>query len=158
MRRDRRSNWSPKKWWEKRGCLTRSDVRTDANDEKEVTLIVMCQDLYSRSCAFCQPAAPSRAQPQVLVPQVLVPPRTCAPAGLAPQPLSVTTSKIQQGQQRACVLTASVKGAQTVVATANQRRPDSGRAPPCVMQPAPVPNGSVPLNSYSAKMCRFLSH
>ncbi|XP_041642485.1 RNA exonuclease 1 homolog isoform X2 [Cheilinus undulatus] len=63
-------------------------------------------------------AAKSRPQPQVLVP-------LCGPAvsGFAPQP-SITT-KIQQVQQRASILTASVKGSQAFVSSTCQRKTET---------------------------------
>lgn len=86
-------------------------------------------------------------------PQVLVPLRTGGVSGFTSK-LSVT-SKMQQVQQRACALTASVKGAQTVVSTAIQRRPDMLRPTPCVqmsknLQPVPVQNGTAFFSFYAA--------
>lgn len=85
--------------------------------------------------------AKSRPQPQVLVPL-----RGHAASGFASQPS--ITPKIQQVQQRASLLTASVKGAQTFVSSTGQRRPDTKSAPPSAqtteyLQPAPVQNGKL---------------
>ncbi|XP_068576791.1 LOW QUALITY PROTEIN: RNA exonuclease 1 homolog [Cebidichthys violaceus] len=84
-----------------------------------------------------QPVAKSRPQPQVLVPL-----RSPAVSGFAS-----TTSKIQQVQQRASMLTASVKGGQAfVVSSTCQRKPETQNASlpstqtPENMQPAPVQN------------------
>lgn len=90
-------------------------------------------------------------------PQVLVPLRTGGVLGFTSQPS--VTSKMQQVQQRACALTASVKAAQTFVSTANQR-PDMQRATPCVqmsknLQPAPVQNGIAVLNFDTADILFF---
>lgn len=78
--------------------------------------------------------------------QVLVPLRTGTVPGFTPQP--AVTYKLQQVQQRACVLTPSARGAQTAVSTASQRRPDPERAAACPQasknpQPAPVQNAYV---------------
>lgn len=83
--------------------------------------------------------AKSRPQPQVLVP-------LCGPAvsGFASQ--SPITSKIQQVQQRASMLTASVKGGQAFVSATCHRNPEIQSAPstsaqtPENLQPAPVQN------------------
>lgn len=91
---------------------------------------------------FCQQVAERRPQPQVLVPL-----RTGGLSRFTSQPS--VTSKMQQVQQRACALTASVKGAQTVVSSVNQRRPDLQRAAPCVQMtknPQPVQNGNAKLS------------
>ncbi|XP_070759888.1 RNA exonuclease 1 homolog [Enoplosus armatus] len=84
-----------------------------------------------------QSVAKSRPQPQVLVPL-----RGPAVSGFASQPS--ITSKIQQVQQRASMLTASVKGGQAFVSSSFQRKPEtqSGPSPftqtPENLQPAPV--------------------
>ncbi|XP_034396655.1 RNA exonuclease 1 homolog [Cyclopterus lumpus] len=85
-----------------------------------------------------QPVVKSRPQPQVLVPL-----RAPAVSGFASQPSS--TSKIQQVQQRASMLTASVKAGQAfVVSSACQRKPETQSASfpltqtPENLQPAPV--------------------
>lgn len=67
---------------------------------------------------------------------------------------------MQQVQQRACALTASVKSAQTVVSTANQRRPDTQAVAPCVqmsknLQPAPVQNGNAFPIFYTADILKL---
>lgn len=126
----------------------------EIHDYKEIIFdLSSCRILRLQSCAFCQQVAERRPQPQVLVPL-----QTCAASGFTSQPS--VTSKMQQVQQRACALTASVKGAQTVVSTANQRRPDTQRAPPCVqmaknLQPAPVQNGNEVPNFYTADFFFF---
>lgn len=125
----------------------------EIHDYKEIILMVKIIFRFNR-VGFCQPVAQRRPQPQVLVPL-----RTCAVSGFTSQP--PVTSKIQQVmQQRACVLTASVKGAQTVISTASQRRPDTERAPPCAqisknLQPAPVQNGNPFPNFYTAEELCF---
>ncbi|XP_071339683.1 RNA exonuclease 1 homolog isoform X2 [Trachinotus anak] len=86
-----------------------------------------------------QPAAKSRLQPQVLVPL-----REPAVSGFASQ--SSITTKIQQVQQRASMLTASVKGGQAFVSATCQRKPETQTTvcppiqTPASTQPAPVQN------------------
>ncbi|XP_029294914.1 RNA exonuclease 1 homolog isoform X2 [Cottoperca gobio] len=86
-----------------------------------------------------QPVAKSRPQPQVLVPL-----RGPAVSGFASQPS--ITSKIQQVQQRASMLTASVKGVQAFGSSSCQRMPETHSASfpstqtPENLQPAPVQN------------------
>ncbi|XP_068422495.1 RNA exonuclease 1 homolog isoform X2 [Clinocottus analis] len=87
-----------------------------------------------------QPSVKSRPQPQVLVPL-----RAPAVSGFASQPS--ITSKIQQVQQRASMLTTSVKGGQAfVVSSTGQRKPEIQSASfpsaqtPVNLQPAPVQN------------------
>ncbi|XP_022621009.1 RNA exonuclease 1 homolog isoform X1 [Seriola dumerili] len=86
-----------------------------------------------------QPAAKSRPQPQVLVPL-----RGPAASGFVSQ--SSVNSKIQQVQQRASMLTASVKGGQAFVSATCQRKPEiqTTACPPiqnpASTQPAPVQN------------------
>ncbi|KAK2837941.1 hypothetical protein Q5P01_015153 [Channa striata] len=67
-----------------------------------------------------EPGAKTRPQPRVLVP-------LRAPAA-GPEPS--VTPMIQQVQQRASMLTASVKGGQAFVSSACQRKPESQTAPP----------------------------
>ncbi|XP_070689095.1 RNA exonuclease 1 homolog [Pempheris klunzingeri] len=69
-----------------------------------------------------EPVAKSRPQPQVLVPL-----RGPAVSGFVSQPS--VSSKIQQVQHRASMLTASVKGGQAFVSTC-QRKPETLSAPP----------------------------
>ncbi|XP_034728978.1 RNA exonuclease 1 homolog isoform X3 [Etheostoma cragini] len=82
-----------------------------------------------------EPVANSRPQPQVLVPLRV--------SGFASQPS--ITPKIQQVQQGASMLTASVKGGQAFLSSC-QRKPDTQTAPfpltqsPENLQPAPVQN------------------
>uniref|UniRef100_A0A3B4VJ77 RNA exonuclease 1 homolog n=1 Tax=Seriola dumerili TaxID=41447 RepID=A0A3B4VJ77_SERDU len=84
--------------------------------------------------------AKSRPQPQVLVPL-----RGPAASGFVSQ--SSVNSKIQQVQQRASMLTASVKGGQAFVSATCQRKPEiqTTACPPiqnpASTQPAPVQNG-----------------
>lgn len=85
--------------------------------------------------------AKSRPQPQVLVPL-----RGPVVLGLPSQPSS--TSKIQQVQQRASILTSSVKGAQAFISSTGQRKSDAMNAPSPSTQTsnsqtqlAPVQNG-----------------
>ncbi|XP_040010717.1 RNA exonuclease 1 homolog isoform X2 [Xiphias gladius] len=86
-----------------------------------------------------QPAAKSRPQPQVLVPL-----RGAAASGFGSQ--SSIPPKIQQVQQRASMLTASVKGGQAFVSSTCQRQPETQTTacPPTQTsantQPAPVQN------------------
>ncbi|XP_051277789.1 RNA exonuclease 1 homolog isoform X2 [Dicentrarchus labrax] len=79
-----------------------------------------------------QPVAKRRTQPQVLVPL-----RGPAVSGIASQP-STTTTKIQQVQQRAPMLTASFRGGQTFVSSAFQGRPEN--------QSTPTPSALTPEN------------
>lgn len=85
--------------------------------------------------------AKSRPQPQVLVPM-----RGPATSGLGPH-LSAT-SKIVQVQQKASMLTASVKGSQTFVSSACQRKPETQNVLSCQssenLQSASVPTGKMP--------------
>ncbi|XP_037536164.1 RNA exonuclease 1 homolog [Nematolebias whitei] len=82
-----------------------------------------------------QPLAKSRPQPQVLVPL-----REPAASGFGSRPS--ITSKIQQVQQRASMLTASVKAGQAFVSSTNQKKPETQSAPsgpgPENLQPDPV--------------------
>ncbi|XP_059192195.1 RNA exonuclease 1 homolog isoform X2 [Centropristis striata] len=78
-----------------------------------------------------EPAAKSRPQPQVLVPL-----RGPVVSGFPSQPS--TTSKIQQVQQRASVLAASVKGGQAFVSATCQKKPE--------IQSSPVPSTQTPEN------------
>ncbi|XP_049907406.1 RNA exonuclease 1 homolog isoform X3 [Epinephelus moara] len=86
-----------------------------------------------------EPVAKSRPQPQVLVPL-----RGSAVSGFASHPS--ITSKIQQVQQRASMLTASVKGGQAFVSSTCQRKPETQSASFHSnqalenLQPAPVQN------------------
>ncbi|XP_037632608.1 RNA exonuclease 1 homolog isoform X3 [Sebastes umbrosus] len=86
-----------------------------------------------------EPAAKSRPKTQVLVPL-----RGPAVSVSASQPS--ITSKIQQVQQRASMLTASVKGGQAFVSATCQRKPETQSAPfpstqtPENLQPAPAQN------------------
>lgn len=89
------------------------------------------------ACSVQQPVAKSRPQPQVLVPL-----RGPAVSGFASQPSA--TSKIQQVQQRATILTGSVKNGQAFVSSTCQRKPEtqsaSSPSTPENLQPAPVQN------------------
>ncbi|CAJ1069304.1 RNA exonuclease 1 homolog isoform X2 [Xyrichtys novacula] len=69
-----------------------------------------------------QPVGKSRPEPQVLVPL-----RGPGVSGFASQ--SSITTKIQLVQQRASILTASVKGGQAFITTTCQRKPETHRAP-----------------------------
>ncbi|XP_060894427.1 RNA exonuclease 1 homolog isoform X2 [Labrus mixtus] len=89
-----------------------------------------------------EPAAKSRPQPQVLVPL-----RGPVVSGFAPQPS--ITAKIQQVQQRASILTASLKGGQAFVSSACQRTSETQSTPspstqtPENLQSAPVQNAYI---------------
>nr|XP_020444048.1 uncharacterized protein LOC109953040 [Monopterus albus] len=84
-----------------------------------------------------QPVAKSRPQPQVLVPL-----RGLASSGFGSQPS--TTSKMQQVQQKASILTASLRSGQAFVSSTCQKKPETQTAPsPSTqtlknLQPAPV--------------------
>ncbi|KAK2901802.1 RNA exonuclease 1 homolog isoform X1 [Channa argus] len=86
-----------------------------------------------------EPGAKSRPQPQVLVPL-----RGPATSGFGPEPS--VTPRIHQVQQRASMLTASVKGGHAFISSTGQRKPESQTAPPPSTQPlenlqlAPVQN------------------
>lgn len=89
---------------------------------------------------FSQPLAKGRPQPQVLVPL-----RGPVVSGFSSQP--AVTSKTQQAQERASMLTASAKGAQAFLSF-GQRKPYASNAPPPLPQCptsqarlAPVQNG-----------------
>ncbi|KAM6930971.1 uncharacterized protein FYW49_002896 [Xenentodon cancila] len=87
-----------------------------------------------------QPLAKVRPQPQVLVPL-----REQGVSGLGSWPS--VTSKIQQVQQRASVLTTSVKAGQAFISSNSQKKLDlqsSSSTPtltPEILRPPPVPNG-----------------
>ncbi|XP_037834592.1 RNA exonuclease 1 homolog isoform X4 [Kryptolebias marmoratus] len=82
-----------------------------------------------------QPLAKSRPQPQVLVPL-----REPAASGFGSRPS--VTSKIQQVQQRASMLTASVKASQAFVCSTSQAKLETQSAPsapgPEILQPDPA--------------------
>lgn len=87
-----------------------------------------------------QPAAKSRPQPKILVPL-----HGPAASGFGSQ--SSITSRIQQVQQRASILTASVKGGQAFVSSTCQRTPETQTMTcpptqtPANTQPAHVQSG-----------------
>ncbi|XP_023143924.2 uncharacterized protein LOC111580423 isoform X3 [Amphiprion ocellaris] len=86
-----------------------------------------------------EPVAKSRPQPQVLVPL-----RGPAASGFGSRPS--ITSKLQQVQQRASMLSASVKGGQAFVSSTCQNKPETQSAPsaltqtPGNLQPALIQN------------------
>ncbi|KAK5611110.1 hypothetical protein CRENBAI_022021 [Crenichthys baileyi] len=86
-----------------------------------------------------QPLAKSRPQPQVLVPL-----QEPAASGFVSRPS--ISSKIQQVQQRASMLTAQVKAGQKLVSSVIQKKPDTQTVPsaltptPETFQPSPVQN------------------
>uniref|UniRef100_A0A3Q3A384 Zgc:152968 n=1 Tax=Kryptolebias marmoratus TaxID=37003 RepID=A0A3Q3A384_KRYMA len=86
-----------------------------------------------------QPLAKSRPQPQVLVPL-----REPAASGFGSRPS--VTSKIQQVQQRASMLTASVKASQAFVCSTSQAKLETQSAPsapgPEILQPDPAHSGN----------------
>lgn len=71
---------------------------------------------------------------------MLVPLRGPVVPGFASQ--HSVTSQIQQVQQRASILTASVRGAQTFVSSTSQKRSDT--------KSAPSPSAQTPVNLQSA--------
>ncbi|XP_063754369.1 RNA exonuclease 1 homolog isoform X2 [Eleginops maclovinus] len=120
------------------------DVSIGAMDEEKNKLDVKQQALpgkkrVAHEVKHIEPPSKSRPQHQVLVP-LLGP----VVSGFASQ--SSITSEVQQVQQRASMLTASVKGVQHLVHPNSQRRPETQSAPLSstqttgYMQPAPVQN------------------
>ncbi|XP_030593372.1 putative exonuclease GOR isoform X3 [Archocentrus centrarchus] len=89
-----------------------------------------------------EPVAKSRPQPQVLVPL-----REPITSGFGSR--RSVNSKTQQVQQRASMLTASVKGGQAFVSATSQKKPETQLTPsaltqtPETLQPAPVHNAFV---------------
>ncbi|XP_031705348.1 RNA exonuclease 1 homolog isoform X2 [Anarrhichthys ocellatus] len=131
---------------EEKGNEEQPDASVGAMDvEEKPKLNVKPQALPGRKrvahdAKHTEPVAKSRPQPQVLVPL-----RAPAVSGFASQPSN--TSKIQQVQHRASMLTASVKGGQAfVVSSSCQRKPETQNASlpsietPENMQLAPVQN------------------
>uniref|UniRef100_UPI0037E97160 RNA exonuclease 1 homolog n=1 Tax=Semicossyphus pulcher TaxID=241346 RepID=UPI0037E97160 len=123
------------------------DVSVEAADLEKSELNVKPQALLGKKrvaheAKHTEPVAKSRPQPQVLVPL-----HGPAVSGFTSQP-SITT-KIQQVQQRASILTASVKGGQAFVSSTCQRKPETQNAPspstqtPENLQPAPAQNAYV---------------
>ncbi|KAM3610176.1 uncharacterized protein V6R79_000157 [Siganus canaliculatus] len=140
---------------EDKGNVDQFDVSVGAADTEKPELDVKPQTLTGKKRVAHeakhaeQPAAKSRPQPQVLVPL-----REPAVSGFASQPS--ITSKIQHVQQRASVLSASVKAGQAFVSSTCQRRPEPPSAPlpsnqtPENLQHAPVQNAYmnyIPLGS-----------
>ncbi|XP_033973498.1 uncharacterized protein zgc:152968 isoform X6 [Trematomus bernacchii] len=130
---------------ENNGNEEQPDVSVGAMEEEKTKLDVKPQALPGKkrlaheAKRIEQPASKSRPQPQVLVPL-----RGPAVSGFASQPS--ITSEIQQVQQRASMLTASVKGVQPLVHSNSQRRLETQVAPLHSiqtlenLQPAPVQN------------------
>ncbi|XP_019111228.2 RNA exonuclease 1 homolog isoform X2 [Larimichthys crocea] len=113
---------------EDKGTDEQPDVTVGATDAEKLEFNVKPQVLPGKKRVAHeakhteQPVAKSRPQPQVLVPL-----RGPAVSGFASQP-SITT-KFQQVQEKASMLTASVKGGQAFVSTGCQRRPETQSAP-----------------------------
>uniref|UniRef100_A0A3Q3A3A3 Zgc:152968 n=1 Tax=Kryptolebias marmoratus TaxID=37003 RepID=A0A3Q3A3A3_KRYMA len=101
-----------------------------------------------------QPLAKSRPQPQVLVPL-----REPAASGFGSRPS--VTSKIQQVQQRASMLTASVKASQAFVCSTSQAKLETQSAPsapgPEILQPDPAHSGKRLLAGICYKLVFFLN-
>ncbi|TNN60163.1 putative exonuclease GOR [Liparis tanakae] len=127
---------------EEKGNEEQPDVSVGAVDVEKPKFNVKPQALpgkkrVAHDAKHTEPLVKSRPQPQVLVPL-----RAPAVSGFSSQPS--TTSKIQQAQQRASMLTASVKAGQAFVSSACQRKPESQSASfafaqtPENLQPAPV--------------------
>ncbi|KAJ4942564.1 hypothetical protein JOQ06_012418 [Pogonophryne albipinna] len=129
---------------ENNGNEEQPDVSVGAMEEEKTKLDVKQQALpgkkrLAHEAKCIEPASKSRPQPQVLVPL-----RGPAVSGFSSQPC--ITPEIQQVQQRASMLTASVKGVQPLVHSNSQRRRETQVAPlhsiqtPESLQPAPVQN------------------
>ncbi|XP_044051335.1 RNA exonuclease 1 homolog isoform X3 [Siniperca chuatsi] len=127
-----------------KGNEEQPDVSVGAMDVEKPELNIKAQassgkKRVAHEAKHTEPVAKSRPQPQVLVPL-----RGPVVSGFSSQPS--ITSKIQQVQQRASMLTASVKGSQAFVSSTCQRKPETQSAPspstqtPENLQPAPVQN------------------
>ncbi|XP_008304339.1 uncharacterized protein LOC103375798 [Stegastes partitus] len=128
---------------EDRGTEHQPDVSSGAVDVAKQEENVAPQTLRGKKRVAheakpTEPVAKSRPQPQVLVPL-----RGPAASGFGSRPS--ITSKIQQVQQRASMLSASVRGGQAFVSSTCQKKPETLSAPsapaPENLQPAPVQNG-----------------
>ncbi|XP_042343657.1 RNA exonuclease 1 homolog [Plectropomus leopardus] len=130
---------------EDKRCVEQPDVSVGAMDVEKPELDVKLQALAGKKRVAHeakhteQPVTKSRPQPQVLVPL-----RGPAVSGFTPQPS--ISSQIQQVQQRASMLSASLKGGQAFVSSSCQMTPETQSAhfpltqAPENLQAAPVQN------------------
>ncbi|XP_073322012.1 uncharacterized protein [Pagrus major] len=132
---------------EDKGNDVQPSVSVGAMDVEKAELNVKPQALAGKKrtaheAKHTEPVVKNRPQPQVLVPL-----RGPVVSGFASQP--AVNSKIQQVQQRASMLTTSVKGGQAFVSSTYQRRPEAQSAPsasaqtPENLQPVHVQNAYV---------------
>ncbi|KAM7019119.1 uncharacterized protein LKV04_009733 [Tautogolabrus adspersus] len=132
---------------EDKGSEEQPDVSVGAMDVEKPMLNVKPPALAGKKrvaheAKHVEPAAKSRPQPQVLVPL-----RGPVVSGFAPQPS--ITAKIQQVQQRASILTASLKGSRAFVSSTCQRTSETQSVPspstqtPESLQSAPVQNAYI---------------
>ncbi|XP_071753731.2 uncharacterized protein LOC139910365 [Centroberyx gerrardi] len=127
---------------EEKGVSEPPDVPVGTADVETPELHVKPQALsgqkrVAHGAKHTEPVAKSRPQPQVLVP-------LRGPAAPGPASQLSITSKIQQVQQRASMLTASVKGGQAFISSAPQRKAETRAAPPSqtlANKPVTIQNG-----------------
>uniref|UniRef100_A0A4W6EF35 Zgc:152968 n=1 Tax=Lates calcarifer TaxID=8187 RepID=A0A4W6EF35_LATCA len=134
------------------GCINTFKIGVHMNKMTPRKEIMHINERHNRfkdtNCKFLndlliqQPAAKSRPQPKILVPL-----HGPAASGFGSQ--SSITSRIQQVQQRASILTASVKGGQAFVSSTCQRTPETQTM---TCPPTQTPANTQPAHVQSGKL------